>query len=123
MATKTQFVCSNCGHTEPKWLGRCPEWGEWSTFVEEVRGDRKARSPGSACCTWYATIDTVTSRNTTANGSTARGQRRRLRVTLPTGHAGKRLSTGLATTFAVPTLVAGKYLFPYLCRARLALML
>ncbi len=42
MATKTQFVCSSCGHTEPKWLGRCPDCGEWSTFVEEVREDKKA---------------------------------------------------------------------------------
>ncbi len=42
MATKTLYVCSNCGHEEPKWLGRCPDCGEWSTFVEEVREDRKA---------------------------------------------------------------------------------
>jgi DNA repair protein RadA/Sms len=42
MATKTKFVCSNCGHTELKWLGRCPDCGEWSTFVEEVRDDKKA---------------------------------------------------------------------------------
>jgi DNA repair protein RadA/Sms len=42
MATKTQFVCSSCGHIEPKWLGRCPDCGEWSTFVEEVREDKKA---------------------------------------------------------------------------------
>jgi DNA repair protein RadA/Sms len=39
---KTLFVCSNCGHTEPKWLGRCPDCGEWSTFVEEARDDKKA---------------------------------------------------------------------------------
>ncbi len=39
---KTQFVCSNCGHTDPKWLGRCPDCGEWSTFVEEMREDKKA---------------------------------------------------------------------------------
>lgn len=41
MATKTLYVCSNCGHSEPKWLGRCPDCGEWSTFVEEVREDKK----------------------------------------------------------------------------------
>ena len=41
MATKTFYVCSNCGHTAPKWLGRCPDCGEWSTFVEEVREDKK----------------------------------------------------------------------------------
>jgi DNA repair protein RadA/Sms len=28
------FKCSGCGHEEPKWLGRCPECGEWNTLVE-----------------------------------------------------------------------------------------
>lgn len=41
MATKSIFTCSNCGHQEPKWLGRCPECGEWSTLVEEAREDKK----------------------------------------------------------------------------------
>jgi DNA repair protein RadA/Sms len=28
------FRCSQCGHEEPKWLGRCPECGEWNTLAE-----------------------------------------------------------------------------------------
>jgi DNA repair protein RadA/Sms len=28
------FKCSLCGHEEPKWLGRCPECGEWNTLAE-----------------------------------------------------------------------------------------
>jgi DNA repair protein RadA/Sms len=28
------YRCSACGHEEPKWLGRCPECGEWNTLVE-----------------------------------------------------------------------------------------
>ena len=28
------YKCSGCGHEEPKWLGRCPECGEWNTFAE-----------------------------------------------------------------------------------------
>jgi DNA repair protein RadA/Sms len=28
------FKCSSCGHEEPKWLGRCPECGEWNTLLE-----------------------------------------------------------------------------------------
>ncbi|MDR0643703.1 MAG: DNA repair protein RadA [Treponema sp.] len=31
---KMVFRCSNCSHEEPKWLGRCPECGEWNTLVE-----------------------------------------------------------------------------------------
>ncbi|MGM0509160.1 MAG: DNA repair protein RadA [Fusobacteriota bacterium] len=30
------YVCTECGHESPKWLGRCPECGEWSTFEEEI---------------------------------------------------------------------------------------
>lgn len=44
---KTQFVCQNCGYTSPKYLGRCPNCGEWNTMVEEreqsQKADRKAR--------------------------------------------------------------------------------
>ncbi|MFA6844446.1 MAG: DNA repair protein RadA [Sphaerochaetaceae bacterium] len=31
-----QYVCSQCGHVEAKWLGRCPECGNWNTFEEEA---------------------------------------------------------------------------------------
>ena len=41
MATKTLYVCSNCGHSSPKWLGRCPDCGEWNTFVEEIQESKK----------------------------------------------------------------------------------
>jgi DNA repair protein RadA/Sms len=33
---KTAFFCSNCGHETTKWLGKCPNCGQWNTFVEEV---------------------------------------------------------------------------------------
>lgn len=33
--TKTTFFCKNCGAESPKWVGRCPQCGEWNTFVEE----------------------------------------------------------------------------------------
>jgi len=29
------FVCQNCGHKSGKWLGKCPECGEWNSLVEE----------------------------------------------------------------------------------------
>jgi DNA repair protein RadA/Sms len=28
------YRCGSCGHEEPKWLGRCPECGEWNTLEE-----------------------------------------------------------------------------------------
>lgn len=32
---KTIFVCQNCGGQSRKWLGQCPDCGEWNTLVEE----------------------------------------------------------------------------------------
>ncbi len=32
---KTRFVCQNCGYLSFKWLGRCPECGEWDSISEE----------------------------------------------------------------------------------------
>jgi DNA repair protein RadA/Sms len=31
----TVHVCSACGHSTPRWSGRCPGCGEWNTLVEE----------------------------------------------------------------------------------------
>ncbi len=31
---RSRFVCTACGHDEPKWLGRCPACGNWNTFEE-----------------------------------------------------------------------------------------
>jgi len=38
---KTLFRCQQCGYTSPKWLGRCPDCGQWNTFVEE----KEAQAP------------------------------------------------------------------------------
>ncbi|MCL4557442.1 MAG: DNA repair protein RadA [Deltaproteobacteria bacterium] len=32
------FVCSSCSHTTGKWLGRCPNCGEWNTLVQAAHG-------------------------------------------------------------------------------------
>jgi DNA repair protein RadA/Sms len=33
--TKLVFACQACGFESSKWLGRCPDCGEWNSFVEE----------------------------------------------------------------------------------------
>lgn len=30
----TKFVCQQCGAESPKWMGRCPNCGEWNSMVE-----------------------------------------------------------------------------------------
>lgn len=36
-APRTLYACQSCGYQSTKWLGRCPECGTWSSFVEEIR--------------------------------------------------------------------------------------
>ncbi len=38
------YKCANCGYTQPRWLGRCPECGEWNS-LEECIIDRNAVTP------------------------------------------------------------------------------
>ena len=38
--SETIFVCQNCSFQSTKWLGKCPECGEWNSLVEE-----RARKP------------------------------------------------------------------------------
>lgn len=53
-APRTIYACQSCGYQSTKWLGRCPECGTWSSFVEEIReapkragkvGDRAGSTP------------------------------------------------------------------------------
>jgi len=51
---KTSFVCQNCGYEALKWMGRCPDCGQWSSMAEEVRKEapgkdsRRASAMGQA---------------------------------------------------------------------------
>jgi DNA repair protein RadA/Sms len=33
---KTHYVCTECGGTSPKWLGKCPSCNAWNTLIESV---------------------------------------------------------------------------------------
>ena len=37
---RVQYVCSECGGTQMKWMGKCPDCGEWNTL-------REVRAPAS----------------------------------------------------------------------------
>ncbi len=41
------FHCSHCGYQSVKWLGRCPNCGEWDTFEQAHTQERKATSAAS----------------------------------------------------------------------------
>ena len=43
--SNTIFICQNCGFESRKWLGKCPECGEWNSLVEErLLTTKKGRS-------------------------------------------------------------------------------
>lgn len=38
------YKCSNCGYSQPRWLGRCPDCGEWNS-LEEIIIDKTKTGP------------------------------------------------------------------------------
>ncbi|MEZ4636024.1 MAG: DNA repair protein RadA [Caldilineaceae bacterium] len=37
--TKVRYVCSECGSAQMKWMGKCPDCGEWNTLEETAMDD------------------------------------------------------------------------------------
>lgn len=46
MKQKTVYICTACGETSPRWLGRCPSCGAWNTMEEDVTA-APAKNSGS----------------------------------------------------------------------------
>lgn len=39
---KSIYVCQSCGYQTLKWMGRCPDCGQWNSIIEELlKSDRK----------------------------------------------------------------------------------
>ncbi len=60
MATKPKgpvYRCSNCAHIEPKWLGRCPECGQWNTLRESAQAQGRPDRAGETFPLPIASID------------------------------------------------------------------
>ena len=43
---KVSYICNECGHVYPKWVGRCTECGEWNTITDQVELPRAAVKSG-----------------------------------------------------------------------------
>jgi DNA repair protein RadA/Sms len=43
---RTVYICQSCGYQSSKWLGRCPECEQWSSFIEERTTARGQRQQG-----------------------------------------------------------------------------
>ncbi len=48
MATKTKWVCQNCGYETPKYMGKCPECSSWASFVEEINSNSNEKTKKNA---------------------------------------------------------------------------
>ena len=65
MKLKSVYVCSNCGETSPRWMGRCPSCGSWNTMNEDVVAEApKAGTPAArqAAATRQEGVTTLTAR-------------------------------------------------------------
>ena len=83
--TKTVYFCSNCGNESPKWLGKCPNCGEWNTFVEEkvtVKSGKESLLPASS-------TDNVPVRLSEIKGE------KEERILMPSGELNRVLGGGL----------------------------
>lgn len=41
---KVKFVCNQCGAVQPKWMGKCPDCGEWDALEEFRDAGKSAKS-------------------------------------------------------------------------------
>ena len=56
--TKTYFECAECGKRSPKYMGRCPQCGEFNTYVEVTERGELATSKASSTRTALAVAST-----------------------------------------------------------------
>lgn len=55
MKPKKVYVCTECDHQTPTWLGRCPSCGAWNSFEEETYTQPTApKSSGAAAAYKYS---------------------------------------------------------------------
>lgn len=49
MKIRSTYVCQQCGYETPQWYGKCPNCGNWNSFVETVKKpESKSRSSASS---------------------------------------------------------------------------
>lgn len=83
--TKTVYFCSNCGNESPKWLGKCPNCGEWNTYVEE----KVQASAGKGALLSHTATDSVPVKLAEIS------QEKEERIQMPSGELNRVLGGGL----------------------------
>jgi DNA repair protein RadA/Sms len=49
--SKTSFLCQECGHTSPRWEGRCPACGVWNSYIVFTEAKTGGRVPSNRALT------------------------------------------------------------------------
>lgn len=52
---KKIYICSECGHKEIKWQGKCPQCGSWNSFEEDVIEEKTTNSKKTTQLTDFST--------------------------------------------------------------------
>ena len=71
---KSVFVCSECGGSNPKWLGKCPHCGAWNTLEETVAESGAAKAHRFQSITKSAPVATLAEIETADVARTPTGQ-------------------------------------------------
>ena len=45
---RTVYACTECGAQQPRWLGRCPDCGQWESLVEDTPSAEQSTRPVGA---------------------------------------------------------------------------
>ena len=57
---KKKYICQQCGYESLRWLGKCPECGEWNSLVEELYdSSSKGKKTGFLSSNKAMTLDEV----------------------------------------------------------------
>lgn len=59
MKIRTLYRCSTCGHSTPKWVGKCPGCGAWESMVEEVEQSTSKKKAQSVSASQTQFLDSV----------------------------------------------------------------
>jgi len=59
MASHSQFVCQQCGYSQVKWSGKCPNCGAWGTMVETLLKEEKTSTKRTKSVINPVTLDKV----------------------------------------------------------------
>ena len=73
---KTVYVCTQCGDTSPRWMGKCPSCGAWNTMVEDVVAPEPKAATSRAAAAGRPTGISSIRPQTLASISTTEAERR-----------------------------------------------